>query len=150
MFQPQPTPFSPFASYGAQNGQGQDQDQNTYYSQTSGLRGLSGGPIVFDNPTFSPVGAGFAPQSSLPPNLDFPKHDLYGAMDAPPSDDLATQEALARGYQPESKVRSCGWIDIGHQAYMGCRVLWWGKRSQHWQLLRNTQRRIQHMLQRPR
>jgi hypothetical protein len=87
------------------------------------LRGLSGGPIVFDNPIFSPVGAGFAPQSSLPPNLDFAKHNIYDTMNAPPSDDMVAQEALARGYQPESKVRSCGWIYIGHKAYIGCRVL---------------------------
>jgi len=96
MFQPQPTPYSPFPSYGAATGQ--DQGQNTFTSyQPHGLGSLSGGPIEFDNPIFSPV----ASYPALPVNIH---QNRYSAMAAPTTDDLTTQETLARGYQPELKV----------------------------------------------
>jgi len=98
MFQPQPTPYSPFASYGGATSQ--DQEQNTFTSyQPPGLGPLSGGPLEFDNPVFSPV----ASYPALPLNLH---QSRYGAMAAPTTDDLAAQETLARGYQPELKVRA--------------------------------------------
>ncbi len=95
MFQPQPTPYTPFSSYGGATGQ--DQEQSAYNYQSPGLGLCSGGPIEFNHPIFSPV----ASYRALPLNL---QQNRYGAMATPPSDDLADQEALARGYQPESKV----------------------------------------------
>jgi hypothetical protein len=96
MFQPQATPFNPFSSYGGATDQ--DQEQSAYNYPTPGLGIGSGGPIEFDPPVFSPI-ASYRP---LPLNV---QPNRYGAMASPPSDDLAAQEALARGYQPEMKVR---------------------------------------------
>ncbi len=95
MFQPQPTPFSPFLSYGGATDQ--DQEQSAYNYQSSGLGLGSGGSIEFDNPVFSPVSNYRALQLN-------PQHNRYGTMNAPLNDDLEAQEALARNYQPESTV----------------------------------------------
>jgi len=111
MFQPQTTPYSPFASYGGATGQ--DQTQNTFASyQPPGLGPLSGGPIEFDNPIFSPV----ASYPALPANLH---QSRYNTMDAPATDDLVAQETLARAYQPELKV--CTRMRLWHEykAYLG-------------------------------
>jgi hypothetical protein len=144
MFQPQPTPYSPFASYGATRQQSSGHDDYQY--QSSHLpQGLgSGGPIVFDSPVFSPVAFGALP--ALPP-LNINQARYNSAMDTPPNDDLATQEALARQYQPELKVRKkCSRERILriHKADMGCRVLWWGTSHQARPSLRNTQRLIRY------
>lgn len=98
MFQPQPTPYSPFVSYGGATGQ--DQEQNTFSSYPpAGLGPLGGGPLEFDGPVFSPV----ASYPALPLN---PHQSRYGAMASPTADDLAAQETLARAYQPDLKVRA--------------------------------------------
>lgn len=104
MFQPQPTPYSSFASYGAANAQESDPEQDQqgvsgYNYQQAGLEIASGGPIVFDNPVFNPV-PGFG---SLPLNVN---QNRYTAMNTLPPDDLEAQEALARSYQPDQKVRN--------------------------------------------
>jgi hypothetical protein len=96
MFQPKATPYSPFASYGGATGQ--DQEQNSFISyHPPGLGPLSGGPIEFDNPVFSPV----ASYPALP--LSNPQ-SRYSTMATQPTNDLAAQETLARAYQPELKV----------------------------------------------
>jgi len=96
MFQPQPTTYSPFASYGGATGQ--DHGQNSFNSyQPPSLGPLSGGPVEFDNPVFSPV----ASYPALPVSLH---QGRYSTMAAPATDDLTAQETLARAYQPELKV----------------------------------------------
>jgi hypothetical protein len=100
MFQPQPTPYAAFSSYGPANDQ--EPDHNAYNFQSAGLGLRSGGPIVFDTPIFNPV------SDFRPPSLSVGQN-RYGTMNTPPSDDMAAQEALARGYQPDLKVRGLKW-----------------------------------------
>ncbi len=97
MFQPQPTPYAHFASYGAPTSVPEYNFQSPSFAPNLGLD--SGGPIIFDNPTFSPVGNNY-------PTLNANLHTPYNnTMNTPPSDDMAAQQALARQYQPELKVR---------------------------------------------
>jgi hypothetical protein len=98
MFQPQPTPYSAFASYGAKRQHSFGHNEYQYQSPL----GLGGGPIVFDSPVFSQVGFGAIPAI---PSLTTNQARYNGAMDTPSNDDLAAQEVLARQYQPELKVR---------------------------------------------
>lgn len=96
MFQPQPTPFSPYASsYGVVT------DDVGYNFPPASLVLDSGGPIVFDNPTFNPVGSQYLPLNINNSNANPIK---FNAMETPPEDDMAAQEALARQYQPDLKV----------------------------------------------
>jgi hypothetical protein len=96
MFQPQPTPYAPFSPYGAQNEQDHAGQTSYNYQSTAGLGALSGGPIVFDNPVFSPIGSFRA--------LNIRPGQYSDAMATPPND-LEAQESLARSYQPDIDVR---------------------------------------------
>lgn len=103
MFQPQATPFSSFAYGGSIPNNNAAGDYN-FQSATANLGLNSGGPITFDEPIFNNVGS----FGNLNQHINLPQR-YNNVMDTPPVvDDLATQEALARGYQPDLKVRPCG------------------------------------------
>ena len=105
MFQPQPTPYSPFSS--TPYGIGAASPAATFPGfQPSGLAGAgagvdSGGSTMFRGPIFSPTpnvnagGLNFANNS----NLSRP-YKMEGAG----MHDLETQEALARDFQPALEV----------------------------------------------
>jgi len=100
MFQPQPTPYSPFSSYGVAPPL---PNFAAPFSPASGLVS-GGGPTVFADPIFSPVGpnnnhnaaarGSFAQQT----NSTTHQHTMAGH-------DLEAQEALARDFQPALEVR---------------------------------------------
>lgn len=98
MFRPQPSSYAAFASYGAARQHNAGQDDYQFQSSHLPIGLASGGPIVFDNPVFAPAGFGAT--------------QLRPAMDTPPNDDLVAQEALARQYQPELKVRKKARADV--------------------------------------
>jgi len=107
MFQPQATPFSSFV-YGASiqnNNNAGGAEYNFHGAVANANLGLnSGGPITFDEPIFSNLGI-IGSFGNLNQHLNLPQRFNNTTMNAPPvADDLATQEALARGYQPELKV----------------------------------------------
>jgi hypothetical protein len=97
MFQPQPTPFSPFASYGV----GSSIPTFAGFQPAVGeLVVDSGGPTLFRNPIFSPVNPN-ANASTNGAGLRFNAN--YGKME----NDLEAQEALAREFQPSLEVCLC-------------------------------------------
>lgn len=115
MFRPQATPYSSFA-YGApppptnnpnniSNHGGSD--YNNFQHPASDQIRLSahgGGPITFDQPIFSNVGVG-SYGNLTQQHLNLPQRFANVAMETPAvgPDDLAAQEALARGYEPDLK-----------------------------------------------
>lgn len=100
MFQPQPTPYSPFASYGA----APPISDFAPFHAPSGLVVDSGGPTVFRDPIFSPAAA---PNTHPAPNrLSFQHHPNSSAHPGRmASHDMEQQEALARDFQPALQVR---------------------------------------------
>jgi hypothetical protein len=104
MFQPQATPFSSYA-YAATIPNNNPHGEYNFQTANSNLGLSSGGPITFDEPVFSSVGSVGA-FGNLSQHLNLPQRYTI-AMNTPPvADDLAAQEALARGYQPDLKVGS--------------------------------------------
>jgi hypothetical protein len=98
MFQPQPTPYSPFAAYGVAP---PIPDFAPY--PASGLVVDSGGPTVFRDPIFSPAApnthhAPGRPRFSQQSNTTAQQHTMAGH-------DMEAQEALARDFQPVLEVR---------------------------------------------
>jgi hypothetical protein len=97
MFQPQPTPYSPFSSYGA----APPLPNFAPFQAASGLVVDSGGPTVFRDPIFSPVNIHNAPaRSSL--SQQHPAHAAHPRNMA--GHDMEAQEAAARDFQPALEV----------------------------------------------
>lgn len=97
MFQPQATPFASYAYTTTIPNNNPHGDYN-FQAATSNLGLHSGGPITFDEPIFNTVGS-FGQHLNLPQRYN-------NTMSTPPvANDLDAQEALAREYQPDLKVR---------------------------------------------
>ena len=95
MFQPQPTPYSPFSSYGAVPA------FHSFQPSSTGRSGLvidSGGPTIFRDPIFSPTNVGNANANSAGAT-NFNNTSLGPQFKMAP-DDLEHQEELARSFQP--------------------------------------------------
>jgi hypothetical protein len=90
MFQPQATPYSPFASYGAT-----PQSFAGFPSAPSVVD--SGGSTSFRDPIFA---SNNTPRGSLPFNHN--NSHQYPKMEG---SDMEAQEALARDFQPALEVR---------------------------------------------
>jgi hypothetical protein len=95
MFQPQPTPYSPFSAYGL----------NSPASNFPGFQSQpsvgSGGPTVFRDPIFSPaVNVNHARLNFANNNNLTRSYKMEGAG----TSDLEAQEALARDFQPDLQV----------------------------------------------
>lgn len=90
MFQPQPTPYLPFASFGVTA-----PISEFAFQPSAGLVVDNSGPTVFRDPLFSPIASNFSNNS----NNNNPH--LYQKME---SNDFAAQEALARDFQPALEV----------------------------------------------
>ncbi|KAG0650261.1 Otubain-1 [Hyphodiscus hymeniophilus] len=102
MFQPQPTPYSPFSSYGAVP------EFHIFQQSQSGRSGLavdSGGPTIVQNPIFTTAANG-NPSSNIAPALNFSNNTSTSTstsrfeMAENNFDDLERQEELARSFQP--------------------------------------------------
>ena len=98
MFQPQPTPYSSFSSYGVGNS---IVDFRTFPQNLD-----SNGPTLIQNPVFSPVNHNDDATSRAPLNYN---SDTLGrqrrykmASDVP--NDMERQEAGARDWQPSTEV----------------------------------------------
>jgi hypothetical protein len=99
MFQPQPTPYSPFSSYGI----APPIPEFPPFQSASGLVVDSGGGAVFRGGVFSPVATN---NRSAPGRLSFsaqqnnsaPQYKMAG------NNDMEAQEALAREFQPALEV----------------------------------------------
>jgi hypothetical protein len=89
MFQPQPTPFAPFSTYGVTSPILTSDFSAFQIQPTVGLVVDSGGPTAFRDPIFSPVASNNYNNSNNSHN--------YIKMQ---SNDLDAQEALARDFQP--------------------------------------------------
>jgi len=96
MFQPQPTPYLPFSSYGVAS----PIPDFSGFQPTAGLVVGTGGPTVFRDPIFSPPASNNFNNNNNNNNNN-PPHN-YTKMGA---SDLDAQEALARDFQPALEVR---------------------------------------------
>jgi ubiquitin thioesterase protein OTUB1 len=97
MFQPQPTPYSPFSSYGV----APPIADFPPFQAASGLVVDSGGPTVFRDTIFSPV----ATNPNAARGLSFSTHQNSSAHPYKmANNDLEQQEALARDFQPALEV----------------------------------------------
>jgi ubiquitin thioesterase protein OTUB1 len=103
MFQPQPTPYSPFSSYGAVA------DFHSFQPSHTGRSGLavvdSGGPTIVRNPIFAPVSGNANANNPLPLNYNNSNLAPRFKMAANGINDLEQQEELARNFQPDLQVR---------------------------------------------
>jgi hypothetical protein len=105
MFQPQPTPYSPFSSYGAVP------DFHSFQPSATGRSALvvdSGGPTIFRDPIFSPVNVHGNANANNVGASNFNNTHLGSQfkMAANGINDLEQQEELARSFQPDLQV--CG------------------------------------------
>lgn len=101
MFHPQPTPYSPFASYGAVP------DFHLFQPSQSGRSGLvdSGGPTIVRNPIFTAVaGNTSALDNPAASNYNHNSSASPFKMAANSINDLEQQEELARSFQPDLQV----------------------------------------------
>jgi hypothetical protein len=101
MFQPQPTPYSSFSSYGVASAL----PDFPSFQPAAGLvvnGGSSGGPPVFRDPIFSPVASSVAADRNL--NIHAHSNSMGGYKMA--ASEIEEQEALARDFQPALEV--CG------------------------------------------
>jgi hypothetical protein len=101
MFQPQPTPYSSFSSYGVASAL----PDFPSFQPAAGLvvdSGSSGGPPVFRDPIFSPVASSVTADRTL----NFHAHNNSTGQYKMAAADLEAQEALARNFQPALEV--CG------------------------------------------
>lgn len=101
MFQPQPTPYSSFSSYGVASAL---PDFPSFQPVASLVvdSGSSGGPPVFRDPIFSPVASSVTADRTL----NFHAHNNSTGQYKMAAADLEAQEALARNFQPALEV--CG------------------------------------------
>ena len=98
MFQPQPTPYSPFSSYGV----APPIADFPPFQAASGLVVDSGGPTVFRDTIFSPVATN---NHNAAARLSFAAHPNSSAHPYKmANNDLEQQEALARDFQPALEV----------------------------------------------
>ena len=105
MFQPQATPYSPFASYGVGNildfpGFQQPHPQPSAGPSIVHSHSRSGGPTVFRDPVFGPVNNSHTSGIALNFNHNTLQYKMAG-------NDLEEQEALARNFQPDLQVCLC-------------------------------------------
>jgi len=99
MFQPQPTPYSPFSAYGINS---PPSTFPGFQSQPSGLVVDSGGPAVFRDPVFTPAANVNAGRLNFANNNNLTRpYKMEGAG----TNDLEVQEALARDFRPDLQVR---------------------------------------------
>jgi ubiquitin thioesterase protein OTUB1 len=126
MFQPQPTPYSPFSSYGVVP------DFHSFQASHTGRSALvadSGGPTIIRNPIFTPVNANNPValnynSSSLAPQFKMATNGIVH--------DLEQQEELARNFQPELQVgRSVGEVRCDQKLMAMQGPLVGEKRSSH-------------------
>jgi ubiquitin thioesterase protein OTUB1 len=101
MFQPQPTPYSPFLSYGAVPDFHSFQPSST---ARSGLAVDSGGPIIFRDPIFSPINPNANANNAGASNYNNSNLGPQFKMAANGINDLEQQEELARNFQPDLQV----------------------------------------------
>ena len=97
MFQPQPTPYSPFSSYGV--GTSLPDAFPGFQPAGGALVVDSGGPTVFRETIFSPVASTNINAPFNTSNLSQPYK-----MQSNGVNDLEAQEALARDFQPALEV----------------------------------------------
>lgn len=111
MFQPQPTPYSPFASYGVGSSIiGFRPFAPSGVEVGDSVQGVvdSGGPTVFRDPIFTPVGTtttttnGTANASAS--SLNYNSNPLGQRFHKMERNDIEEQEALAREFQPSLEV----------------------------------------------
>lgn len=113
MFQPQPTPFSPFSSYGIASG-----SPIPIPGAFPGFQPAAGvvdnaGPTVFRDPIFSPVASNnINANGHLPFNPNHNHNNSHSHPQPHPAqphnmahNDMEAQEALARDFQPALEVR---------------------------------------------
>ena len=107
MFPPQPTPYTPFSSYGV----GSTIPDFAGF-QSTGLGVDSGGPTVFRDPIFSPAASDPIPfDNHLPQRFKMSGHDMEA------------QEAAAREFQPSLEVWKIG-IGTARQLLIDNRAPW--------------------------
>jgi hypothetical protein len=137
MFQPQPTPYSPFSS--TPYGIGTASPASTFPGfQPSGLAADSRGPTVFRDPIFSPAsnvnaaGLNFSNNNNLTRPFKMEGAGMH---------DLEAQEALARDFQPALEVgRAYIKSSIACIPTDACRVRWWERRRAVMPLQKSTPR----------
>lgn len=102
MFQPQPTPYSPFASYGVGVGDS-IVDFPAFQNTVAGSVLDSGGPTVFRDPIFSPISAN---ANTTRGPLNYNTNTLRQQYKMAGSD-MEAQEEAARHFKPELQVCWC-------------------------------------------
>lgn len=101
MFQPQPTPYSSFSSYGVASALPDFPSFQPVASLVVVDSGSSGGPpAVFRDPIFSPVASSVTADRTL----NFHAHNNSTGQYKMAAADLEAQEALARNFQPALEV----------------------------------------------
>lgn len=105
MFQPQPTPYSPFVPYGVGN---PIVDFRSFQSPTGGGGSVvdSGGPTVFRDPIFSPLNTNVNAIAGGVP-INYNNTNPLGQQSKMANNDLEEQEALAREFRPSPQVYLC-------------------------------------------
>lgn len=102
MFQPQPTPYLPFSSYGVASPipdfSGFQPTAGLVVDSGGGGGGGNSGPTVFRDPIFSPVAVAVATNNNFTNNNTSHNYKMAGS-------DLDAQEALARDFRPALEVR---------------------------------------------
>jgi hypothetical protein len=98
MFQPQPTPFAPFASYGIGPSLSSIPDFPAFQPVGGELIVDSGGPTLFRDPIFGPI------NPSANADVSGGALAFGGTYNKMAADDLDAQEALAREFQPSLEV----------------------------------------------
>lgn len=97
MFQPQPTPYLPFSSYGVASPipdfSGFQPTAGLVVDSGGGGGGGNSGPTVFRDPIFSPVAVAVATNNNFTNNNTSHNYKMAGS-------DLDAQEALARDFRP--------------------------------------------------
>jgi hypothetical protein len=100
MFQPQPTLYSPFSSYGAAP------DFSLFQPSQSGRSWSvdSAGPTIVRNPIFTPINANTLVNNPAASNYNINSSAPHFKMAANSVNDLEQQEELARSFQPDLQV----------------------------------------------
>jgi hypothetical protein len=96
MFQPQPTPYSSFSSYGVASALPDFPSFQPAASLVVDSGSSGGGPPVFRDPIFSPVASSVTADRTL----NFHAHNNSTGQYKMAAADLEAQEALARNFQP--------------------------------------------------
>ena len=104
MFQPQPTPYSSFSSYGVASALPDFPSFQPVASLVVVDSGSSGGPpAVFRDPIFSPVASNHI-NAGAPLNFNHNSNSHGAQRFKMDSNDMDAQEALARDFQPALEV----------------------------------------------